>query len=154
MQHFFLTAQARPSSESHWSRRPSSQQSRRRNQQENGQLRSKRLQRHEGAPISTIARRILISSLTQLFNNWDECVDGLKAAKETPHAVLIGSPAAYHGSTEAGADLELQVLKAFPNAALFVEKVCWIDLLPLPWLKVRSATDSQFLPRPSRPAST
>lgn len=67
---------------------------------------------------------------TKIFANWDECVAGLKAAKEAPHAVMIGSPAAFHGSTQPGADLELQVLKAFPNAALFVEKP--ISASPVP----------------------
>ncbi|CAD6588836.1 MAG: hypothetical protein CYPHOPRED_004555 [Cyphobasidiales sp. Tagirdzhanova-0007] len=42
--------------------------------------------------------------------------------KHQPHVVIIGSPAAFHGSDLPGADLEIQVLKRFPKAALFIEK--------------------------------
>ncbi|EFP74662.2 hypothetical protein PGT21_027269 [Puccinia graminis f. sp. tritici] len=49
---------------------------------------------------------------------------------ETPHAIVIGSPAQYHGSNLPGQDLELQCLKHFPEAALFVEKP--ISCAPVP----------------------
>lgn len=48
----------------------------------------------------------------------------------SPHAVMVGSPAAFHGSTEPGADLEIRVMNRFPNAALFVEKP--ISASPVP----------------------
>ncbi|KAG8805226.1 hypothetical protein FRC17_005672 [Serendipita sp. 399] len=41
---------------------------------------------------------------------------------QKPKLFLIGCPSAYRGSDEPGRDLELQILKLFPNTALFVEK--------------------------------
>lgn len=107
----------------------------------------------------------------QIFKDWDECVAGLKAAREAyvsallchrtsveilrpyrPHAVMIGSPAAFHGSTEPGADMELQVLKAFPNAALFVEKVRRAEMVSdFPDASFVDSTNSQFQHHQSQP---
>ncbi|KAI9099270.1 putative oxidoreductase C terminal-domain-containing protein [Phlyctochytrium arcticum] len=39
-----------------------------------------------------------------------------------PDAAIIGVPPAFHGSLKKGANLELQLAKAMPNAFLFVEK--------------------------------
>ncbi|KZO95769.1 hypothetical protein CALVIDRAFT_499568 [Calocera viscosa TUFC12733] len=41
---------------------------------------------------------------------------------EMPQAVWVGSPPEYRGSTDPGKDIELQLLKAFPGVALFIEK--------------------------------
>lgn len=43
---------------------------------------------------------------------------------QTVHAFIIGSPPAFRGSTAKGADVELQIIKLFPNRipAIFVEK--------------------------------
>ncbi|CEQ43029.1 SPOSA6832_04916 [Sporobolomyces salmonicolor] len=43
---------------------------------------------------------------------------------ERPHAFIIGSPAAFRGSTQQGRDVELQILKHFPKntPGMFVEK--------------------------------
>jgi len=49
---------------------------------------------------------------------------------EQPHAIIIGSPAQYHGCNIPGQDLEIQCLKHFPDAALFVEKP--ISCAPVP----------------------
>jgi len=57
----------------------------------------------------------------RLCKSLDEFVKGMDV-KHTPHVVIIGSPAAFHGSDLPGADLELQILKHFPKAALFIEK--------------------------------
>lgn len=57
----------------------------------------------------------------RLCKNLDEFVKGMEP-KYLPHAVIIGSPAAFHGSDVPGADLEIQILKHFPKAALFIEK--------------------------------
>ncbi|PLW44201.1 hypothetical protein PCANC_13438 [Puccinia coronata f. sp. avenae] len=54
----------------------------------------------------------------------------LATPAETPHAIVIGSPAQFHGSNLPGQDLELQCLKHFPEAALFVEKP--ISCAPVP----------------------
>lgn len=42
--------------------------------------------------------------------------------KDRPRAVIIGSPPMFRGSTHAGRDIELQILKELPGVALFVEK--------------------------------
>lgn len=41
---------------------------------------------------------------------------------EIPHAVIIGSPPAYHGSDQPGRDMELKLIQLFPKVALFIEK--------------------------------
>lgn len=42
--------------------------------------------------------------------------------EEKPRIIVIGSPADTRGSDEAGSDLEIQLLKLFPNTPLFIEK--------------------------------
>ncbi|KAI9092648.1 putative oxidoreductase C terminal-domain-containing protein [Phlyctochytrium arcticum] len=39
-----------------------------------------------------------------------------------PHMILIGIPPAHHGGSREGVDMEITLAKAFPDAALFVEK--------------------------------
>ncbi|MBW0512219.1 hypothetical protein O181_051934 [Austropuccinia psidii MF-1] len=56
-----------------------------------------------------------------LCKSLDEFVEKIKP-EEKPRAIIIGSPAQFHGSNLPGQDLELQCLKHFPLAALFVEK--------------------------------
>ncbi|GHJ86746.1 hypothetical protein NliqN6_3148 [Naganishia liquefaciens] len=44
-------------------------------------------------------------------------------SKDTePHAIIVGSPPAYRGGTTKTTDLELQLLKLFPNSHYFIEK--------------------------------
>lgn len=57
----------------------------------------------------------------RICKSLEEFVAGCKP-EDRPHAILIGSPAAYHGSDLPGADLEVQCLKHFPDVALFIEK--------------------------------
>jgi len=57
----------------------------------------------------------------RLCKTLDDFVLGMKP-DDAPHAVIIGSPPAFHGSDLPGADLEIQILKQFPKAALFIEK--------------------------------
>lgn len=65
----------------------------------------------------------------RLCKDLDEFANAIKP-DEKPHAIIIGSPAQYHGSNIPGQDLELQCLKHFPDAALFVEKP--ISCAPVP----------------------
>ncbi|KAH8116971.1 putative oxidoreductase C terminal-domain-containing protein [Phellopilus nigrolimitatus] len=58
---------------------------------------------------------------TRIFKSLDEFVKGM-TAKERPHAIVIGSPPMFRGSTKPGRDVELQVLKHFPGVAMFIEK--------------------------------
>jgi predicted dehydrogenase len=39
-----------------------------------------------------------------------------------PRAVVVGSPPMFRGTTQPGRDIELQILRAFPGVALFMEK--------------------------------
>ncbi|EPX71516.1 NAD binding dehydrogenase [Schizosaccharomyces octosporus yFS286] len=59
----------------------------------------------------------------QEFYSADEYIQYLtEHPGELPHAFIIGIPPETHGSTAPGADMELALLKRFPNASLFIEK--------------------------------
>jgi predicted dehydrogenase len=58
---------------------------------------------------------------TRVFKTLEEFVKN-STSRERPRAVIIGSPPMFRGTTRPGRDVELQVLKYFPEAALFVEK--------------------------------
>jgi predicted dehydrogenase len=47
-----------------------------------------------------------------------------------PHAAIIGSPPAFHGSIQPGKNAEILLSKAFPNIALFVEKPISTSAMP------------------------
>ena len=51
---------------------------------------------------------------TRICPNLDDFVSTMKD-HERPHAFIIGSPAAFRGSTAQGRDVELQILKHFPK---------------------------------------
>jgi hypothetical protein len=51
---------------------------------------------------------------TRICPNLDDFVSTMKD-NERPHAFIIGSPAAFRGSTAQGRDVELQILKHFPK---------------------------------------
>ncbi|CAA90817.1 NAD binding dehydrogenase [Schizosaccharomyces pombe] len=42
--------------------------------------------------------------------------------EDVPSAYLIGIPPDFHGCTTPGMDMELEILRKYPNAALFIEK--------------------------------
>ncbi|BGP45782.1 hypothetical protein JCM10450v2_001612 [Rhodotorula kratochvilovae] len=60
---------------------------------------------------------------TRICPSLDDFVSTMKD-HERPHAFIVGSPAAFRGSTQQGRDFELQVLKHFPEntPAMFIEK--------------------------------
>ncbi|GAA6000826.1 Gfo/Idh/MocA family oxidoreductase [Rhodotorula paludigena] len=60
---------------------------------------------------------------TRICPSLDDFVSTMKD-DERPHAFIVGSPAAFRGSTQQGRDFELQVLKHFPKntPAMFIEK--------------------------------
>lgn len=58
---------------------------------------------------------------TKIYPSFQDYVEN-RPKTEAPHAIFIGSPAKFHGSDVPGADLELQCLKYFPDAGVFVEK--------------------------------
>lgn len=58
---------------------------------------------------------------TKIYPSFEDYVQN-RPKGEQPFAIFIGSPARFHGSDIPGADLELQCLKHFPDAGLFVEK--------------------------------
>lgn len=51
---------------------------------------------------------------TRICPSLDDFVSTMKD-DERPHAFIVGSPAAFRGSTQQGRDFELQVLKHFPK---------------------------------------
>ncbi|GAA6012134.1 hypothetical protein JCM11491_001760 [Sporobolomyces phaffii] len=60
---------------------------------------------------------------TRICPSLDDFVSTMKD-HERPHAFIVGSPAAFRGSTAQGRDFELQVLKHFPKntPSMFIEK--------------------------------
>lgn len=58
---------------------------------------------------------------TRVCKTLDEFMNTM-TKKEYPKAVIIGSPPMFRGNTQAGRDIEIQLLKKFPGIALFVEK--------------------------------
>ncbi|POY76597.1 hypothetical protein BMF94_0187 [Rhodotorula taiwanensis] len=64
---------------------------------------------------------------------------------ERPHAFVVGSPAAFRGSTKQGRDFEMQVLKFFPKdtPAMFIEKPLSADTVPEALTVARALVDSK-----------
>jgi len=58
---------------------------------------------------------------TRVFKTLEEFVKNM-TIRERPRAVIVGSPPMFRGTTRPGRDIELQVLRYFPEAALFIEK--------------------------------
>lgn len=58
---------------------------------------------------------------TRVFKTLEDFVKNM-TPKERPRAVIVGSPPMFRGTTRPGRDIELQVLRHFPEAALFIEK--------------------------------
>jgi predicted dehydrogenase len=58
---------------------------------------------------------------TRVFKTLEEFVKNM-TPKERPRAVIVGSPPMFRGTTRPGRDIELQALRYFPEAALFIEK--------------------------------
>jgi predicted dehydrogenase len=58
---------------------------------------------------------------TRVFKTLEDFVKNM-TPRERPRAVIVGSPPMFRGTTRPGRDIELQVLKHFPEAALFIEK--------------------------------
>lgn len=58
---------------------------------------------------------------TRVYKNLDDFITNMTPRKR-PRAIIVGSPPMYRGSTQAGRDIELQILKSFPGVAMFIEK--------------------------------
>ncbi|SCV67027.1 BQ2448_5673 [Microbotryum intermedium] len=60
---------------------------------------------------------------TRICKDLDDFVSTM-SEEERPHVFIVGSPPAFRGSVQPGKDIEVQILKAFPNKtpALFIEK--------------------------------
>lgn len=75
-------------------------------------------------PIQSVAQAVLTRkqnsfvvsayAATRLCLTLKEFVDTMKES-ERPDAIIVGSPPAFRGSVKAGRDVELEILKAFPN---------------------------------------
>ena len=58
---------------------------------------------------------------TRVFRTLEDFVKNM-SRKDTPHAVIVGSPPMFRGTTQPGRDIELQILRHFPGVAMFIEK--------------------------------
>lgn len=58
---------------------------------------------------------------TRVFKTFEDFVRNT-TPRDRPHAIIVGSPPMFRGSTEPGRDIELQILKHFPGVAMFIEK--------------------------------
>ncbi|KAK4698559.1 hypothetical protein P7C70_g7713, partial [Phenoliferia sp. Uapishka_3] len=60
---------------------------------------------------------------TRICPTFDDFVETM-SPEEVPHAFIIGSPPAFRGSTKPRRDIEMAILRAFPNKtpAMFIEK--------------------------------
>ena len=58
---------------------------------------------------------------TRIFKTLEDFVKDM-TPRERPRAVIVGSPPMFRGTTRPGRDIELQILRYFPDAALFIEK--------------------------------
>jgi len=79
-----------------------------------------------GRAASTLAQKrdscaISAYQNTRTFKTFQDFIQQM-IPKDRPRAVIIGSPPMFRGSTHAGRDIELQILKELPGVALFVEK--------------------------------
>ena len=78
---------------------------------------------------------------TKEYDSVDAYLADLKP-EDHPQAVIIGSPPHFHGSTEKGKDVEVQLTKAIPGVALFVEKPVTMSSTEECW-KVARILESQ-----------
>jgi predicted dehydrogenase len=58
---------------------------------------------------------------TRVFTSLDDLVENM-SSDARPHAVIVGSPPMFRGTTKSGKDIEMQILKYFPGVAIFIEK--------------------------------
>jgi len=58
---------------------------------------------------------------TRVFKTFEDFVKNM-SPRDRPHAIIVGSPPMFRGSTKPGRDIELQILKHFPGVAMFIEK--------------------------------
>ncbi|GAA5918606.1 hypothetical protein JCM6882_000830 [Rhodosporidiobolus microsporus] len=81
---------------------------------------------------------------TRVCSSLDDFVSTMQEG-ERPHAFIVGSPAAFRGSTAQGRDFELQVLRHFPKdtPAMFIEKPLSADSVDSALEVSRQLVDSQ-----------
>ncbi|GAA5978168.1 hypothetical protein JCM10908_004256 [Rhodotorula pacifica] len=81
---------------------------------------------------------------TRICHSLEDFVTTMKD-HERPHAFVVGSPAAFRGSTKQGRDFEMQVLKYFPKdtPAMFIEKPLSADTVPEALTVAKALVDSK-----------
>ncbi|TKA52901.1 hypothetical protein B0A53_04204 [Rhodotorula sp. CCFEE 5036] len=81
---------------------------------------------------------------TRICHSLEDFVTTMKD-HERPHAFVVGSPAAFRGSTKQGRDFEMQVLKFFPKdtPAMFIEKPLSADTVPEALTVAKALVDSK-----------
>ena len=58
---------------------------------------------------------------TRVFKTLEDFVRNM-SPKDTPRAVIVGSPPMFRGTLQSGRDIEIQIMKYFPGVAMFIEK--------------------------------
>lgn len=58
---------------------------------------------------------------TRIYKSFEEFIAGM-TDKGRPHAVIVGSPPMFRGTTKPGRDIEMQILKHLPGVPMFIEK--------------------------------
>ncbi len=58
---------------------------------------------------------------TRVFKTLEDFVRNM-SKKDSPRAVIVGSPPMFRGTLQPGRDIEQQIMKYFPGVAMFIEK--------------------------------
>ena len=58
---------------------------------------------------------------TRIYKSFDDFISTM-SERERPHAVIVGSPPMFRGTTKPGRDIEMQILKHLPGVPMFIEK--------------------------------
>ncbi|KAM5532056.1 hypothetical protein V8D89_014307 [Ganoderma adspersum] len=58
---------------------------------------------------------------TRVFKTLEDFVRNM-APRDTPRAIIVGSPPMFRGTLQPGRDIEMQIMKCFPGVAMFIEK--------------------------------
>ncbi|PIL24030.1 hypothetical protein GSI_13781 [Ganoderma sinense ZZ0214-1] len=58
---------------------------------------------------------------TRVYKTLEDFVRNM-SPRETPRAIIVGSPPMFRGTLQSGRDIETQIMKCFPGVAMFIEK--------------------------------
>ena len=58
---------------------------------------------------------------TRVFKTLEDFVRNM-SPRDTPRAIIVGSPPMFRGTLQPGRDIEVQIMRCFPGIAMFIEK--------------------------------